>query len=63
MTTHGGARPGAGRRPTDNPRGARIMVRVTEQEHALLTAAAARNGVSVSEWVRNVAVKAVLGER
>jgi len=45
-----------GRPKSDEPRTKMINTRVTEREYALLTAAAARRGVTVSEYLRTTAL-------
>ncbi len=45
-----------GRPKSDEPRTRMINTRVTEREYALLTAAAARRGVTVSEYLRTTAL-------
>jgi len=45
-----------GRPKSDEPRTKMINTRVTEQEYALLTAAAARRLLTVSEYLRTTAL-------
>lgn len=45
-----------GRPKSDEPRNKMINTRVTEREYAVLTAAAARRGVTVSEYLRTTAL-------
>jgi len=49
---HGGARPGAGRKPRSADGGKRVTILLTHAEHEALTAAAARRSVTAADVVR-----------
>ncbi|HWA71546.1 MAG TPA: toxin-antitoxin system HicB family antitoxin [Polyangiaceae bacterium] len=49
---------GRPRKPPGEKKSGRIEIRVTEAEHAAMEAAAARAELPLSEWLRDVALKA-----
>jgi uncharacterized protein (DUF1778 family) len=57
------ARTGRPKLPAGKRKAGRIEIRVTEAERSLMEAAAERDGKTLSEWIRNAAVKAVSGKR
>lgn len=48
--------PRTGRPKSENPRNRVMPLRLTEDEHALITAAAGKTGQPASEYVRDAAV-------
>jgi uncharacterized protein (DUF1778 family) len=50
-----------GRPPVENPRNKRVMVNLTDDEHALITEAA--EGQTVGVWIREKAVAAAKRKR
>ncbi len=59
MNPAGGKREGAGRKPrADTPADERVMLRLTTDEQAQIAAAAERRHMTVSEFVRDAALKA-----
>jgi len=55
----GGRRKGAGRPPIDNPRSVRRELRLLPEEEAEQDAAAARESLTWSEWIRAAAQLAI----
>lgn len=56
---HGGKRPGAGRKKSEDPRTHRIgPISYTDAELARLTAAAKEDGVTLVEWIRERSLRA-----
>lgn len=59
--TRGGRRPGAGRKPIrDESAKHTIQVRVTDAEKRVLTEAAARDGETLSAWMRRIGLDKAL---
>lgn len=46
----GGARPGAGRPPSPDPKRHKVTIKLTDSQLVAVQTAAAREGRSVSEW-------------
>ena len=57
MNTHGGKRGGAGRKKLETPLTHRIMQRYTTAQLSQIKAAAAKDGTTISEYIRNKATK------
>lgn len=60
--TRGGKRLGAGRKPTrDTAAETTIQVRVTADEKAILSEAAARSSETLSAWLRRIGLESASG--
>lgn len=61
MSAHGGKRPGAGRKPSEDPR-IMLQVRIPRSKMEAATAAAESAGETMTEWVET-AIDAALHPR
>ena len=57
--TWGGARPGAGRKPTGNAKDRPVYVRLSEAERAAVDLAASANGETISEFCRRQILRGI----
>ena len=57
MNTHGGKREGSGRPKSEPPLTHRIMQRYTDAQFEQIKAAAAKDGITASEYIRKKATE------
>ena len=55
--THGGKRGGSGRHKSESPLTHRVMQRYTDDQLSQIKAAAAKDGVTISEYIRKQATE------